>query len=175
MNGCWRWAFSLLCRAQNEPRLSAVKEPRKSVHAPDCESRSEEAKERTADDTRGRDEGVREIKGRGSRDWQGGKEQIILKPVERIGLQLSTGRKIQPVNARVCQLIIFIEGLRRVFLFQDAGDRPEGVTAREFLLMFRYIERFSRQAISTRLRWKKTFGVHYALPKTDDETNYVEC
>lgn len=63
------------------------------------------------------DEGVREIKGRGSRDRQGGKEQIILKPVERIGLQFSTGRKIQPVNARVCQLIIFIEGIRRVFFF----------------------------------------------------------
>lgn len=115
MNGCWRGAFSLLCRAQNEPRLSAVKEPRKSVYAPDCESRSEEAKERTADDTGGRDEGVREIKGRGSRARQGGKEQIILKPVERIGLQLSTGRKIQLANAWVCQLIIFIEGVRRVF------------------------------------------------------------
>lgn len=56
----------LFSAAQNEPRLSAVKEPRKSVHAPDCESRSEEAKERTADDTGERDEGVREVKGRGS-------------------------------------------------------------------------------------------------------------
>jgi len=117
MSDYWRRAFSLLYRAQNEPRLSAVKEPRKSVYAPDCESRSEEAKESTVDDIRGRDKGVREIKGRSWGTGKGEKSRLSWEPVERIGLQFSTGRKVQPVNARLCQLIIFIEGIRRVFFF----------------------------------------------------------
>lgn len=101
-----------------------------------------------------------------------------MKPVERIGLQLSTGRKIQPVNAWVCQLIIFIEGGTPRFFcsdkLRDTRDKPEGVTAREILLMFRHIERFSRQAISTRLRRMNGFGMHYVLLKTDDdETNIL--
>lgn len=44
---------------------------------PTCESRSEETKERTADDTGGKDEGVREIKGRGSRGTSEGERSRL--------------------------------------------------------------------------------------------------
>lgn len=45
---------------------------------------------------------MREIKGkRIERPVRGVRAKIISKPVARVGLQLSTGRKMQPVNARV--------------------------------------------------------------------------
>lgn len=68
-----------------------------------------------ADDTRGRDEGVREIRGEVGGTSKG-KEQIILKPVERIGLQFSTTGRSNRLMLRFASLSFSLKGYVAFFI-----------------------------------------------------------